>query len=401
MLGAARLPRLLRPVGGDARRGRRRRARAAGRRRRRRGAAPGAAGAPCSGASAAGSRRCRASTCPTAASTRRRCSRSASAARCSPRWPRCSRSGPAPAAGPASARAALILLVTLYAVPAVVLDFEGEFLRGALLARARARLPAAGAAPGRRRARPRGRGRRGRGRGAARRAAARRARAVVGLRALGGRHRRGAGRRLQLGPQLLAAGLAARRPRDAPRQGAPGARTGRRATSTSSTATVWRAGPAAAQRGGHRATCPRTSSRAAPGPSRWTSRSATWSPTRSSPPASRPRCAASRATRSAAASSRRRTGSGRATRTRPTSTRRGRPTGSCAQSSTDYEDWLRLYRSVILPRAARHGLPGDRHHLARVRRRRAARGGAVRPACPSTRRSSAPGSTASGGSRRS
>ena len=29
---------------------------------------------------------------------------------------------------------ALILLVTLYAVPAVALDFEGEFLRGALLA---------------------------------------------------------------------------------------------------------------------------------------------------------------------------------------------------------------------------------------------------------------------------
>ena len=50
------------------------------------------------------------------------------------RWPRCSPSGPARAGGPASGAAALILLVTLYAVPAVVLDFEGEFLRGALLA---------------------------------------------------------------------------------------------------------------------------------------------------------------------------------------------------------------------------------------------------------------------------
>ena len=157
--------------------------------------------------------------------------------------PRCSPSGRAPAAGPASVRAALILLVTLYAVPAVVLNFEGEFLRGALLALlvlAFLRLerlpvgdvPAAG-----------DRGRRRRDRRAARRAAARRARAVVGLRALGGRHRRGAGRRLQLGPQLLAAGLAARRPRDAPRQGAPGARTGRRSDLDIFDGTVWRQDP--------------------------------------------------------------------------------------------------------------------------------------------------------------
>ena len=139
--------------------------------------------------------------------------------------------------------AALILLVALYAVPAIVLDFEGEFLRGALLAvlvLAFLRLerlpvgdvPAAGVAAGVAAVA-----------GAARRAAARRARAVVGLRALGGRHRRRAGRRLQLGPQLLAAGLAARRPRDDPRQGAARPRTGRRATSTSSTARSWRHDP--------------------------------------------------------------------------------------------------------------------------------------------------------------
>ena len=49
------------------------------------------------------------------------------------RSPRCSRSGRG-AAAPASRPRALLALVTLYAVPAVVLDFEGEFLRGALLA---------------------------------------------------------------------------------------------------------------------------------------------------------------------------------------------------------------------------------------------------------------------------
>ena len=38
------------------------------------------------------------------------------------------------AAAPGFPLAALILLVALYAVPAVVLNFDGEFLRGALLA---------------------------------------------------------------------------------------------------------------------------------------------------------------------------------------------------------------------------------------------------------------------------
>ena len=52
--------------------------------------------------------------------------------------------------------AALVLLVTLYAVPAVALDFEGEFLRGALLALLVLALPAA-------RAPAAHRGRRGRG----------------------------------------------------------------------------------------------------------------------------------------------------------------------------------------------------------------------------------------------
>ena len=47
--------------------------------------------------------------------------------------------------------AALVLLVTLYAVPAVALDFEGEFLRGALLALLVLALPAARAAAARRR----------------------------------------------------------------------------------------------------------------------------------------------------------------------------------------------------------------------------------------------------------
>ena len=49
-------------------------------------------------------------------------------------WPpRCSRSGRA-AAGMGFPLAALVLLVALYAVPTVALDFQREFLRGALLA---------------------------------------------------------------------------------------------------------------------------------------------------------------------------------------------------------------------------------------------------------------------------
>ena len=85
--------------------------------------------------------------------------------------------------------AALVLLVTLYAVPAVALDFEGEFLRGALLALLVLALPAArAAAPHRGRRGRAARGRR-RGRRADRGARARRRRAVVGLRVVGARHR--------------------------------------------------------------------------------------------------------------------------------------------------------------------------------------------------------------------
>ena len=52
--------------------------------------------------------------------------------------------------------AALVMLVTLYAIPAVALDFQGEFLRGALLALLMLALPAARAAAARARpARPR------------------------------------------------------------------------------------------------------------------------------------------------------------------------------------------------------------------------------------------------------
>ena len=64
------------------------------------------------------------------------------AGRCSPCSPRCSRSGRG-AAAPASPPLALLALVTLYVVPAVVLDFDGEFLRGARARAADARLPAA------------------------------------------------------------------------------------------------------------------------------------------------------------------------------------------------------------------------------------------------------------------
>ena len=81
-------------------------------------------------------------------------------------------------------------------------------------------VPAAGEAAGPRRSRRRCRRGRGRDRRADGRAAARRPRALVGLRELGdrdGRHARG---RVQLGPRLQPARLAARRPRAAAGQGA-------------------------------------------------------------------------------------------------------------------------------------------------------------------------------------
>ena len=117
---------------------------------------------------------------------------------------------------------ALVLLVTLYAVPAVALDFDGEFLRGALLALLvlaflrleRLRLTEAGAAAG-------ARGRHG-GRRADRGARARRRRAVVGLRDVGAVDRLLALDDVLLGPRLRPARLAARRPRDAAREGEAG-----------------------------------------------------------------------------------------------------------------------------------------------------------------------------------
>ena len=107
----------------------------------------------------------------------------AAARRCSPR---CSRSGRG-ATRTGFPAAALLALVTLYAVPAVVLNFDGEFLRGALLAllmvaflrleKLRVRdAPAAGA-----------RRRSAAARRADRRAGARRRRSVVRLRELGRR----------------------------------------------------------------------------------------------------------------------------------------------------------------------------------------------------------------------
>ena len=115
--------------------------------------------------------------------------------------------------------AALVMLVTLYAVPAVALDFEGEFLRGALLAILVLALPAAGAAAAHRGRRGRAARARRRGRRADHRARDRRRLAVVGLRVMGARHRLLALDLVLLEPRLRPARLAARRPRDAAREG--------------------------------------------------------------------------------------------------------------------------------------------------------------------------------------
>ena len=115
-------------------------------------------------ASRAASRRCRACACPTAGWTRGSSSSSRSAGR---RWsssPRSPRSGRGAAGSSACPGSRCSLLVVLYAVPTVTLGFAGEFLRGAVLAHARARLPAARAAAGARRAARRRGGGRGRGR---------------------------------------------------------------------------------------------------------------------------------------------------------------------------------------------------------------------------------------------
>ena len=223
--------------------------------------------------------------------------------------------------------AALILLVAVYAVPAVVLDFEGEFLRGALLALlvlAFLRLerlpvgdvPAAGVAAG--------------------------VAAIVALAAAPLLD----GREPWWDYERWAVDTAAARavgfswdhtysPLDWPRDGREMLRVQARQAAYWKArdldifdGAVWRQDPRPRSEAVGWSS-PRTSSRAARGPSRSTSRSATWSPTRSSRPGSRPRCGASRDP-SAAASSPRPTGSGRGTRTRPTSTRHGRATGRCA-----------------------------------------------------------------------
>ena len=354
LLGAARLPRLLRPLAAGAIAVAGLRARAARRRRAPTRSCGPSAGARCSGGSAAGSRRCPASTCPTAASTSGRMlvlgvggTLLAVAAAVLAFWPR--------RGGRTGFRAAaLILLVALYAVPAVVLDFEGEFLRGALLAVLVLAFLRLERLAGRRRAGRGDRRRRRRGRRAARRAGCSTGASRGGTTSAG----------RSTPPRARAVGFSWDHdysPLDWPRDGREMLRVKARQ------AAYWKAqrprplrrrrlapGPAAAQRGRRRAAARRT--RLAP--RRWTQqievtlRNLRVRHVRHG----RDRDGGARrgrATRSAAASSPRPTGSARATPTRPTSTRRARPSGSCATRSTDYEDWLRAYRSVILPAAAR------------------------------------------------
>ena len=294
-------------------------------------------------------------------------------------WPRRGRTGfPA---------VAVLALVTLYVVPAVVLDFEGEFLRGAVLAllllaflrleKLRVRdAPAAGvAAVGRRDP------------GARRGPGARRARPVVGLRELGARDGRREDRQLQLGPRLQPAGLAARRARAAAREGAlPGLLEGGRPRPVRRAHVAPRPAPARRARRASSCRSPAPASRA--GPSRSRSRCATCRRTRSSAPGSRRRSSARPATRSAAASSTRPARWAAATPTPPTSTRRCRPSASCARAGAGYEDWLRSYTSVLPPRAAagrerrhRRQPPGARARVLPVLGHgRRARGGALRRA---------------------
>ena len=255
-------------------------------------------------------------------------------------WPRRGRTGfPA---------IAVLALVTLYVVPAVVLDFEGEFLRGAALAllllaflrleKLRVRdAPAAGVVARRRRD-PRAR----------RRAGARRARPVVGLRELGARDGRHQDRELQLGPRLQPARLAARRARAAAREGALPRPTGRRPTSTCSTGA--RGAATRASAASEPASSCRSAARRSPaGPSGSRSRCATCRRKRSSAPASPPRSWARTGypIGGGVFSSTRGLGRGdsyAADVYSPLPTdRQLRVTG------TDYADWLRSYISVLLP----------------------------------------------------
>ena len=174
--------------------------------------------------SAAASRRCRASACPTAASTSGRGSRSASGGSAARRGRRAARVLAARAAAPASRPRRCSLLVTLYAVPAVRARTSRASSCAARCSRCSCSpscgwrgcavrdAPAAG-----RRRRPRPRSRRCSPR---RRSTGREP--WWDYETLGRRRRRGEGGRLQLGSRLRPAGLAARRPRAAARQGAPG-----------------------------------------------------------------------------------------------------------------------------------------------------------------------------------
>ena len=284
-------------------------------------------------ASSAASARCPERACPTAGSTTGRGSSSRSAARCSPCsrrltafWPRRATTG--------FPFAALVLLVTLYAVPAVALDFDGEFLRGALLAvlvlaflrLERLRADRGG---GRRHAR----GRHG-DRGADRRARARRRHAVVGLRDVGAVDGRVEVDDVLVGSRLRPARLAPRRPRDAAREGQAGRvleggepRHLRRQALGPGRVRLARGGrQRAARRADRRSSASRSGSRC---------RCATCARARSSPPAipsCRRRCRTARRSPPARPASGRRAARCRgATATASTSTRRSRPSARSAR----------------------------------------------------------------------
>ncbi len=139
-------------AGRGRRRARRARARAARRRRRRRAAAPRPLGRAGVRASAAASQALPGVRVPVPRARRvdahRDPARRHGAGR---RRRRSSRSGRGAAELGLPRRRARCCSSTLYAIPAVALDFENEFLRGAAARAARARLPAAREAAGRRR----------------------------------------------------------------------------------------------------------------------------------------------------------------------------------------------------------------------------------------------------------
>ena len=118
--------------------------------------------------------------------------------------------------------AALVLLVTLYAVPGGRARLRGRVPARRAAGAARARVPAARAPAPDRGRRGRGARRRDGDRGADRGARARRRRAVVGLRDVGALDRLVEVDDVLLGPRLRPARLAARRPRDAAREGQAG-----------------------------------------------------------------------------------------------------------------------------------------------------------------------------------